>query len=109
MSPKLEKEKPPLNVLVRFVRDGEKVAWEDPDQFTHTQIAEEHQLGQPTKPGSLAKRVAGDAGLLANMGKEYLITGDSGAVVPRGNAQQAREETAKVVAKATGKPVKVVK
>lgn len=110
MSPDLKKQEPPPQELVKFVRDEkdgkDMVAWDFAEETDHAEIAGTNNLGEKPPAGSSADVLVRDSGLLANMGTNYLVTGESSNVVPRGNASQARDETLKVVKEITGKEAK---
>ena len=89
--------------LYKFVRDGQIIAYDDPD-FEHREIAVNFGLGEESIQG---RRVVDDAGKFRVDYSHIVISDQSGSCDYRGKLVPARYKTAEITHNLTGQEVDV--
>jgi hypothetical protein len=105
MTPLIE-SRPPPNGLFKFVRGGGKIGYED-IQLDHEEIAAKFGIGvQVVQKRGNPKIVVDDAGYMTVEAVRIILDEHTSTCEIRGDWDEARDETARIITSATGLPVK---
>jgi len=100
MSPLLSKDTNPSDLVWnKYVRVGEKIAYDDPRK-DHAKIAKENNLGTPINDG-IRQRLVDDAGVIRPTGEKICFEGHSSTCKIEG--QKPKEKTSEVAQSLLGK------
>ena len=97
MTPFIDREPPEQGQEYKFVRAGNRVAYDTTDK-EHLTIASEHDLGKPFG----ARRIVDDGGHITRTQTIYKVGGRTHSCELKGRPESTRKKTLKVIEESTG-------